>query len=165
VRPVVTAALAALLLALTGCGDDSESGAGSSSTTPTATTASTPTTGIPVPTTPTTTTPTTTTQTPPGGEDAVKETILTWTFEGDCDTMTDKFLEEQAFIGDTRKERCDYYTKTFQKPRFEEDDVKFRSVAITGSKATAVIGSDIANVEVKYTLVAHDGRWQIASAD
>ena len=36
-------------------------------------------------------------------------TILTWTFEGSCDVMTDKFLEDQAFIGDNRQERCDYF--------------------------------------------------------
>ncbi len=100
-----------------------------------------------------------------GGEDAVKETILKWTFEGDCELMTDKFLEEQAFVGDTRTERCDYFEDSFQKPQYQESDVKFRKVTVTGDKAVAVIGSDISNVESEYTLVAEGGQWKIDEAD
>jgi hypothetical protein len=100
----------------------------------------------------------------PGGEDAVKETILKWTFEGDCELMTDKFLEEQAFIGDNRQERCDYFEKSFQKPQYKESDVKFRKVTVTGDSAVAVVGSDIANVESEYKLVAEGGEWKIDEA-
>ena len=99
-----------------------------------------------------------------GGEDAVKGTIIDWTFEGDCDLMTDKFLEEQAFIGDDRKERCDYFEKTFSKPQYKESDVKFRKVTVNGNTATAVIGSDISNVESEYKLVVQDGKWKIDEA-
>lgn len=100
-----------------------------------------------------------------GGEDAVRETILKWTFEGDCELMTDKFLEEQAFVGDNRTERCKYFEDSFQKPQYKESDVKFRKVTVTGDKAVAVIGSDIANVESEYTLVAEGGQWKIDGAD
>src|SRR3954447_18996124 len=99
------------------------------------------------------------------GEDAVKDTVLKWTFEGDCDLMTDKFLEDQAFIGDTRQERCDFFAKAYTKPRYKESDVKFRKVAVTGNTAVATVGSDIANVTTDYHLVATGGKWQIDSGD
>jgi hypothetical protein len=100
----------------------------------------------------------------PTGDQAVTGTILKWTFEGDCDTMTDKFLENQAFIGDNRQERCAYFEKTFQKPRYSEDDLKFRSVKVTGPKATVVVGSDIANITTTYTLLKQGGTWRIDDA-
>jgi hypothetical protein len=100
----------------------------------------------------------------PAGDQAVTGTILKWTFEGDCDTMTDKFLENQAFIGDNRQERCAYFEKTFQKPRYSEDDLKFRSVKVTGPKATVVVGSDIANITTTYTLLKQGGTWRIDDA-
>ena len=96
-----------------------------------------------------------------GGEDAVKETILTWTFEGDCDLMTDKFLEAQAFVGDTREERCDFFQKAYTKPQYKESDVKFRKIEVTGDKAVATVGSDLANITTDYHLVATGGKWQI----
>jgi hypothetical protein len=99
-----------------------------------------------------------------GPDQAVKDTILTWTFKGDCDTMTDAFLDDQAFFGDTRQERCAYITKTFQKPRYSPDDLKFRSVKVAGQRATVVVGSDIASITTTYTLVAQGGRWLIDAA-
>ena len=95
---------------------------------------------------------------------SVKNTILTWTFEGACDVMTDRFLEQQAVFGNTRQQRCAYLAKTFHKPSYSPGDVKFRSVKITGSRATAVIGSDISNAESTYTLVLSGGKWQIDDA-
>src|SRR4051812_37732748 len=97
-------------------------------------------------------------------DQAVKGAILKWTFEGDCNSMTDKFLEEQAFIGDNRQERCDYLKKTFQKPQYSEDDLKFRSVKVAGPKATVVIGSDISNITTTYTLLQQGGTWRIDDA-
>ena len=97
----------------------------------------------------------------PPAQDAVEQTVLDWTFKGDCDLMTDKFLEAQAFVGDNRKERCDYFEKAFQKPQYKESDVKFRKVSVTGDKAVATVGSDIANVTTDYHLVATGGKWRI----
>jgi hypothetical protein len=99
-----------------------------------------------------------------GPEQAVKDAILSWTFEGNCDAMTDKFLDDQAFFGDTRAERCAYIKKTFQKPRYSEDDLKFRSVKVTGTKATVVVGSDISNITSTYTLLEQGGKWRIDDA-
>jgi hypothetical protein len=75
--------------------------------------------------------------------------------------MTDKFLETQAIVGDTREERCDSFKSTFQKPQYSEDDVKFRKVTVSGDTATATVGSDISNVEAEYKLIAEDGAWKI----
>jgi hypothetical protein len=106
-----------------------------------------------------------TTSAPSTPDQAVRAAILKWTFEGDCDSMTDKFLEDQAFIGDNRQERCDYLKKTFQKPQYSEDDLKFRSVKVAGTKATVVIGSDISNITTTYTLLQQGGKWRIDEAN
>jgi hypothetical protein len=99
-------------------------------------------------------------------EQAVKNTILDWTFKQDkCPYMTDKFLEAQAFIGETRAARCEYLKKTFSPPRYSKDAVKFRKVQVSGTTATAVIGDDFSNVEATYKLVKTGDRWMIDEAD
>jgi hypothetical protein len=138
----------ALALAAAGCGDDNSSKSDASAP---PSTAKEPVRPAPV-------------DAPAGGQDAVKQAVLDWTFKGDCDLMTDKFLEQQAFIGDNRKERCDYFEKAFQKPQYSEADVKFRKVAVTGDKATATVGSDLANITTDYKLVAEGGQWKIDEA-
>jgi hypothetical protein len=146
---LLTAPAVALALVAAGCGDDEKKGDTGTAAPPS--TAKEPVRPAPA-------------DAPGGGEDAVKQTILDWTFKGDCDLMTDKFLEQQAFIGDNRKERCDYFEKVFQKPQYSESDVKFRKVAVTGDKATATVGSDISNITSDYTLVAEGGQWKIDEA-
>ncbi len=79
--------------------------------------------------------------------------------------MTDKFLEAQAFVGDTREERCDFFKKAFVKPQYKESDVKFRKVTVTGDKAVATVGSDIANITTDYHMVNEGGQWKIDEAD
>lgn len=98
-------------------------------------------------------------------EDAVKETILKWTFEADCNLMTDKFLEQQASVGDTRAQRCKTFEDTFQKPQYSRSDVKFRKIVVTGNTAVATVGSDIANITADYRLIAAGGRWRIDEVD
>jgi len=148
---------AALALVAAGCGgDDDKKSEPAASSTPTQqqSTASQP-------------TPSTPSQAPAdaGGEDAIKKVVLDYTFKGDCDTMTDKFLDTQAFIGETRQEKCDYFEKQFQKPQYTESDVKFRKIQINGDKATALIGSDIANLETEYSLVNEGGQWKLDEFD
>ena len=149
----------ALALVAAGCGGDDEGGDESAAK-------STPTTASTTTAPETTTAPKEAAGDPPvGGDDAVKQVILDYTFEGDCDTMTDKFLETQAFGGDTREEKCDFFEKAFQKPQYSEDDLKFRKVEVNGDTATVVVGSDIANVESEYTLIAEGGQWKIDEWD
>jgi len=102
-----------------------------------------------------------------GPEGAVEEVILTWLLEGDCDVMTDAFLEDQVLIGDdnTRKENCELFENVFVEKQYDAGDVKIADVEITASEATAVVGDDFSNVESTYTLVREDGRWRIDSAE
>jgi hypothetical protein len=99
-------------------------------------------------------------------EGQAKATILNWTFKKDkCPYMTDKFLETQAFFGDTRAERCAYLLKTYSPVRYSKDDVKFRKVTVNGNTASVVVGSDIANITTTYKLVKTGDGWQIDEAD
>lgn len=102
-----------------------------------------------------------------GPEEAVRETIITWLLEGDCDVMTDDFLKEQVLIGDdnTRAENCELFEDLFVEKQYDADDVKIADVEITGSEATAVVGDDFSNVESTYTLVKEDGQWRIDAAE
>lgn len=100
-----------------------------------------------------------------GSKAAVKATILTWLLEGPCDVMTDEFLENQVFLGDTRKENCKLFRNLFQEKLYSAEDVKFSKVKVTGSDATAVVGDDFSNIESTYTLVKQRGKWRIASAE
>jgi len=102
-----------------------------------------------------------------GPEGEVEETILTWLLEGDCDVMTDAFLEDQVLIGDdnTREENCELFENVFIEKQYDADDVKFSDVEVDGSKATAVVGDDFSNIESTYTLVEEGGQWRIDSAD
>ena len=146
----------ALALLAAGCGDDEGGDDTAAQTTPA--------------TTETTTQSTTAPQeaagdTPVGGEDAAKQVVIDYTFKGSCETMTDKFLDTQAFSGETREEKCEFFEKTFQKPQYSEDDLKFRKVEVSGDTASVVVGSDIANVESEYKLIAEGGQWRIDEFD
>jgi hypothetical protein len=152
---LTTALIAALLLALTGCGGDDENGGGE------------PVAGEGAPAR-TAETPDDAPQPEEASEDdeqAIRDTIVGWLLEGGCERMTDKFLEEQAFIGDNRTERCDFFEKAFRKPQFTKDDIKLSDVEVKGDKATAVVGDNFSNVESKYTLVRAGEGWRIDSAD
>ena len=143
--------LAALALLAAGCGDDNE--------------------GSKPQATPVSNAQDTNSSTPSASEtggdegEAAKEALFSWMFEGNCDAMTDNFLEEQAFIGDSREERCAYIEKTFQKPQYTEDDVKIRSLKVTGDKADIVVGDDISNVETTYHLLKTGEQWQVDGTD
>lgn len=94
-------------------------------------------------------------------EAAIRETLVTWLTEGGCDLMTDAFLEEQAFAGDNRRERCKAFTDTFQKPQYGADDIKTFDYMVDGDEATAVVGDDISNVETTFRLKREGGTWRI----
>ena len=101
-----------------------------------------------------------------GPEGEIEETILTWLLEGDCDTMTDQFLEDQVLaVGDSRQENCELFQDFFIEKQYEADDVKITDIEITGSEATAVVGDDFSGIESTYTLVKEGGRWRIDSAE
>lgn len=153
--------LAALLLSLSllvaGCGDDEEQDESASTTTartqtqPGATTEAEP---------------------PPAAsseedEEAVQDVVKEWLLEGDCDNMTDKFLDAQLVgLGDNREERCDLFEKQFQKPQYGEDQIQISDVEVSGTKASLVVGSENApDIESRYDLVKTGDRWQIDAAE
>ena len=158
---LLTALLVSLaLVAAAGCGDDDDSGDEPAATTTTAQTEA-----------PTAEEPTTTETAPAEAseedEEAVKETVIKWTFEGDCDLMTDKFLEDQLLgLGDTRKEKCDLFEKQHQKPQYSEDQVKLEDVQVSGTKASLIVTSELApDIKSKYDLVKTGDQWQIDAAE
>ena len=148
------------LIAAAGCGDDDDSGDEPAATTTTAqnetTTAEEP-----------TTTETTPAEASEEDEEDVKDTVIKWTFEGDCDLMTDKFLEDQLLgLGDTRKEKCDLFEKQHQKPQYSEDQVKLEDVQVSGTKASLIVTSELApDIKSKYDLVKSGDQWQIDAAE
>jgi hypothetical protein len=139
------------LVAAVGCGDDEED----KKEQPAATTSTTTQPAVPH------------AEAAEGDEDAVKKTVVDWTFEGDCDLMTDKFLEAQLLgLGDNRAERCDLFEKQHQKPQYSEDDLKIEDVKVTGTKASLIVTSDIApDIKSKYDLVKTGDKWRIDAAE
>jgi hypothetical protein len=104
----------------------------------------------------------------PASEDdeaAIRETLVTWILEGPCELMSDKFLEEQSFVGDTRAERCEFFRQAFTKPQYGEDDIVTSGFKVDGDTASAVISDRISNVETTFNLVREDGRWVIDGTD
>jgi hypothetical protein len=105
--------------------------------------------------------------------DAIETTIKTWLTEGDCDLMTDKFLEEQTF-NDDPKQACETFEASFSPPAYSEDDIDVTDIEYVNDKATAIVGGGPEGVSVtsggeevtsKYTLVNEDGTWKIDSAE
>jgi hypothetical protein len=149
------------LIAAAGCGDDDkdEPAATTSSQPAEQSTAEEPTT--------TETTPAEPAEASEEDKEAVEETVIKWTFEGDCDLMTDKFLEDQLLgLGENRKERCDLFEKQHTKPQYSEDQVKIEDVQVTGTKASLIVTSDIApDIKSKHDLVKTGDQWQIDAAE
>jgi hypothetical protein len=104
----------------------------------------------------------------PAGDDEelIRETLLTWDFEGDCNLVTDKFLEDYTFISGDREQACQYVEKTFVEKLYSEDDVIIDNIQVDGDTATADFGSTIApDLTITYTLVRQDGVWVIDGYD
>ncbi|HEX8648300.1 MAG TPA: hypothetical protein VF715_15510 [Thermoleophilaceae bacterium] len=102
-----------------------------------------------------------------GDEEAVREAVTKWTFEGKCEYMTDRFLEDQLLgLGDARADRCKLFEKQHQKPQYSEDDLKIEDVKVTGTKATLIVTSEIApDIKSQYSLVKTGDQWQIDAAE
>ena len=100
----------------------------------------------------------------PGDEQAIRDAVLGYLIEGDCDTMTDKFVEEQTF-SDNRREGCEQFEQLHQEPRYGPDDVNITDIRIEGTRATATIGDDVSNIEAKYKFVKEGDKWRIDEVD
>jgi hypothetical protein len=142
---IAAIAVAALLL-LAGCGDDDNETTSAATTTP-----------APAPTGATGDS---------GADDAaIQDAILGYLLEGDCETMSDQFLEDQTFVTDGREQACAAFEELFTPPAYTAEDVVISDIEVDGDKATAVVGDNISNVEATYELTNVDGQWQIDSVD
>ena len=99
-------------------------------------------------------------------EELIRETLLAWDFEGDCDVVTNKFLEEYAFIADDREQACQFVEDSFVEKAYTEDDIIIDNIRVDGDTATADFGSTIApDLTITYALVKRDGVWLIDAYD
>ena len=104
--------------------------------------------------------------------EAIESTIKTWLLQGDCDLMTDHFLEEQTF-SDDRAQACKTFEAAFSAPSYSEEDIEVSNVTYANDKATATVGGGTSGLtaggeEITSTyrlLLADDGTWQINSAE
>lgn len=140
-RRIVTLTLVVVLSMLAACGDDDDTVA-----TPDATA---PTTGA------------------AGADDesAIQDAIVSYLVDGNCDAMTDQFLEDQSFVTDGREEACAAFEDLFTPPAYTAEDIVISDVEIDGDKASATVGDNFSNVTSDYKLLNVDGQWQIDSVD
>lgn len=148
-RVVLTTLLVALVALASGCGDDSEEPTGSTST---ATTTSTSTGAAGA-----------STELSAADRSAIERTIKTWLLQGECDLMTDTFLEDQTFIG-RREEACKTFETIFTKPSYGSSDIAITEIEAAGGEATALVGDDSSEITSEYELVQENGTWLIDSA-
>ena len=94
----------------------------------------------------------------------IEGTVKTWLLEGDCDLMTDQFLEDQTFQEDP-EQACEKFEQSFSPPQYEEEDIVVSDIEVNGDKATATVGDKVTGVESIYHLVNEDGTWRIDSAE
>lgn len=155
-RMALVLCIAALAAIAAGCGSDDSTSTEAEATAPTTSTGAT------------------TSTTSDGSDlDAIETTIKTWLTEGDCDLMTDKFLEEQTF-NDNPTEACKTFEASFSPPAYSADDIDVTDIEYVNDKATAIVGGGPEGVSItsggeevtsKYTLVNEDGTWKIDSAE
>ena len=146
-RVLLTTLLIALVALMSGCGDDSEDRTGSTSTSTTSTSASGSSTEVSA-----------------TDRSEIEQTIKAWLLQGDCDLMTDTFLEDQTFIG-KREEACKTFETIFTKPNYDSSDIVITDVeAAAGGNATALVGDDSSEITSEYELVQENGDWLIDSA-
>ena len=90
-----------------------------------------------------------------------------WMLEGDCELMTDRFLESQLLgLGKDRGERCEIFEKQHTRPRYGEEDIQITDVEVSGTRASLVVGSENApDIKSKYDLVQQGDRWRIDAAE
>jgi hypothetical protein len=96
-----------------------------------------------------------------GDQNEIKQAILAWEFEADCDAITSKYLHKEADIEGSDKELCDFEKKTFQKPGYPKSQITFPKIAVSGDKAVVKIGSPASSLTSEYDMVKQGGRWKI----
>jgi hypothetical protein len=142
--------LAALALALAGCGGDDDEG-GSASEDP--------------PAPPTQTAAPTTTQESTGpapSEAEARETLIRWYATKDCDLMTDEFLEEFTQVSErgTRDQNCAKFKES--QLTFDPETIKVTKVQIDGDTARVGAEREGTSESPVYQLTAEGGEWKVS---
>lgn len=101
----------------------------------------------------------------PQDEAAVRDALVASFFDPSCDLLTEEYVLEKALLSDTAEEACDEHTQSWVEPRYDEDDVLITDIEIDGDVATAVVGSEIADITTTYELMQVDGAWLVSCDD
>jgi hypothetical protein len=101
-------------------------------------------------------------ETLPPDEAAVRDALVASFFDPSCDLLTEEYLLEKALLSDTAEEACDEHMQSWVEPQYDEDDVLITDIEIDGDIATAVVGSEIADITTTYELMQVDGAWLVS---
>ena len=101
----------------------------------------------------------------PPGEAAVRDALVASFFDPSCDLLTEEYLLEKALLSDTAEDACDEHMQSWVEPQYDEDDVLITDIEIDGDVATAVVGSEIADITTTYELMQVDSAWLVSCDD
>lgn len=101
----------------------------------------------------------------PPDEAAIRDALVASFFDPSCDLLTEEYLLEKALLSDTAEEACDEHMQSWVEPQYDEDDVLITDIEIDGDVATAVVGSEIADITTTYELMQVDGAWLVSCDD
>lgn len=104
-------------------------------------------------------------ETLPTDEAEVRDALVASFFDPSCDLLTEEYLLEKAILSDTPEEACNEHMQAWVEPQYTEDDVQVSDIEIDGDVATAVVGSEIADITTTYELTQVDGAWLVSCDD
>jgi len=93
----------------------------------------------------------------------IEETVENWLSEGDCELMTDDFLEAQTFEADPQA-ACRLFRAQYETSDYSTDSVTASEFEGDGSEATVTITIE-GGISAVYTLIDKGEGWQIDSVD
>ncbi|MDF2732630.1 MAG: hypothetical protein K0S92_1263 [Desertimonas sp.] len=96
---------------------------------------------------------------------AVRDALVASFFDPSCDLLTEEYLLAKALLSDSPEEACDEHMQSWVEPQYDEDDVLITDIEIDGDVATAVVGSEIADITTTYELMQVDGAWLVSCDD
>lgn len=94
---------------------------------------------------------------------AVAQAVTLWDTTGPCELMTTNFLASQTFVSD-RALACKAFRASWQPKQYSASDVIISQVEVSGNTAHATLGSKLADLTVRFSLVRGGPAWQIDSA-
>ena len=107
-----------------------------------------------------------TTAAPSGDEAAIQDTITAFILEPRCDLATDDYLVVLS-LDETKtpEEACEQWESLFIEPSYDADDIVYSNLEITGDTATIEVGSEYINITTLYQLTRVNGTWLVSGDD